>query len=43
MFIAEYYVAAFVSEKESQFRSQRFAQQAAYLFDRQQQKADADR
>ena len=34
MFIAEYFAAAFVQEKESQFRSQRFAQRAAYLLQR---------
>ncbi len=37
MFIAEYYAAAFVNEKESQFRSQRYAQRAAYLLARKQQ------
>ncbi len=37
MFIAEYFAAAFVQEKESQFRSQRFAQRTAFLLQRKQQ------
>lgn len=37
MFIAEYFAVAFVKEKESQFRSERFAQRAAYLLHRRQQ------
>jgi hypothetical protein len=44
VFIAEYYAAAFVNEKERQFRSQRFAQRSAYLQEqRQQAKAGAGR
>jgi len=37
VFIAEYFAAAFVQEKESQFRSERFAQRAAFLLQRKQQ------
>lgn len=42
MFIAEYFAAAFVQEKESQFRSQRFAQRVADILQRKQ-RAKADR